>query len=77
MKNPGIAAVLSFFVTGLGQIYNGKIIEGFGLMCVQFISVLFISVGIGLITTPLLWVYGIWEAYHTAEKINEEQAQAK
>lgn len=27
-KDPGIAAVLSFFVTGLGQIYNGQIGKG-------------------------------------------------
>ena len=28
MRNPGTAAVLSFFVPGLGQIYNGKILRG-------------------------------------------------
>lgn len=27
-KNPGVAAVLSFFWTGLGQIYNGRIGKG-------------------------------------------------
>src|SRR3981081_4300237 len=28
MRNPGIAAVLSFFIPGIGQIYNGKILRG-------------------------------------------------
>jgi TM2 domain-containing membrane protein YozV len=28
MRNPGIAAVLSFFIPGVGQIYNGKILRG-------------------------------------------------
>jgi TM2 domain-containing membrane protein YozV len=28
MKNPGTAAVLSFVVPGVGQIYNGKILRG-------------------------------------------------
>ena len=27
-KNPGLAAVLSFFYMGLGQIYNGQIAKG-------------------------------------------------
>ena len=28
MRDPGIAAVLSFFIPGIGQIYNGKILRG-------------------------------------------------
>jgi TM2 domain-containing membrane protein YozV len=28
MRNPGIAAVLSFFIPGVGQIYNGKLLRG-------------------------------------------------
>jgi TM2 domain-containing membrane protein YozV len=28
MREPGIAAVLSFFIPGVGQIYNGKILRG-------------------------------------------------
>jgi TM2 domain-containing membrane protein YozV len=27
MKNPGTAAVLSFFIPGVGQIYNGKFLR--------------------------------------------------
>ena len=28
MRDPGIAAVLSFFIPGIGQIYNGRILRG-------------------------------------------------
>ena len=28
MRNPGTAAVLSFFVPGVGQIYNGEFLRG-------------------------------------------------
>ena len=28
MKNPGTAAVLSFFIPGVGQIYNGEFLRG-------------------------------------------------
>jgi TM2 domain-containing membrane protein YozV len=31
-KNPGVAAFLSFFWPGLGQIYNGQIAKGIGIM---------------------------------------------
>ena len=71
-KNPGLAAILSFFVTGLGQIYNGQIAKGLGLMGLQFLNVLLVFVLIGLITFPLTWIYGIWDAHTTAKKINEE-----
>ena len=33
-KSSGLAAVLSFFWCGLGQIYNGEILKGVGLMIV-------------------------------------------
>jgi len=31
VKNPGLAAILSFFICGLGQIYNGQIAKGIAL----------------------------------------------
>ncbi len=27
---------------------------------------------IGLITTPILWIYGMYDAHHSAEKINRD-----
>jgi TM2 domain-containing membrane protein YozV len=69
-KNPGVAAVLSFFWTGLGQIYNGQILKGIVLILVQAVNFLLIFVFIGLITFPLFWAIGIWDAYKTAESYN-------
>ncbi len=40
-KNPGLAAFLSFFWCGLGQIYNGEIPKGFALMVLYTLSVWF------------------------------------
>lgn len=34
MRNPGIAAILSFLLPGLGQIYNGKFLRGLVWMIV-------------------------------------------
>lgn len=73
-KNPGLAAVLSFFYMGLGQIYNGQIAKGILFIIAYTISWILVVLVIGLITTPILWVYGIWDAYKSAEKINRDIA---
>lgn len=67
-SNPGIAAVLSFFVTGLGQIYNGQIAWGLSLMLIQAINVALMLILVGFITFPIIWIIGIWDAYRTAER---------
>lgn len=72
LKNPGIAAIASFFFAGLGQIYNGEFAKGLVLMVVQVINVLLMLVLIGILTYPIVWVYGMYDAYKTAEKINAQ-----
>jgi TM2 domain-containing membrane protein YozV len=69
-KNPGLAAVLSALFVGFGQIYNGEIAKGLIMMVLYFFSILLIFVFIGLLTTPLIWIYGIYDAYNTAKRIN-------
>jgi len=66
-KNPGLAAVLSFVIPGLGQIYNGAFLRGI----------------IWLIVTPGFWlgtggtlgwichVVSAYTAYRYAEDVNE------
>ena len=71
-KNPGLAAILSFFYTGLGQIYNGEIGKGILFIILYGVSWLLMFVLIGFITTPILWIYGMWDAYSSAERINRE-----
>lgn len=56
-KSPILAAVLSFMIGGLGQVYNGQ--AGKGLL-IFFTSWLIIP-----------WLYGIIDGYKTANKINE------
>ena len=70
LKNPGVAAVLSAVFVGLGQIYNGEIAKGLMFMLAYFVSIILIFLVIGLITTPLLWIYGIYDAYDSAKRIN-------
>jgi len=75
-KNPGLAAVFSFFYMGLGQIYNGQLYKGIAFLIAYSISWLLMFLLIGLLTTPILWIYGIYDAYKSAEKINLDIARS-
>ncbi|MCC6406283.1 MAG: hypothetical protein IT453_03885 [Planctomycetes bacterium] len=75
-KNPSIAAVLSFLCTGLGQIYNGEIGKGIVFIVLYFISWGLMFVLIGFVTTPLLWIWGMIDAYRSAERINVALARS-
>lgn len=74
-KNPGLAAVLSFFYMGLGQIYNGEIAKGIVFLVAYSISWILMLLIIGFITTPILWIYGMYDAYKSAERINADIAR--
>ena len=74
-KNPGIAAVLSFFYMGLGQIYNGQLAKGIAFIVAYTVSWIMMIVLIGFITTPILFIYGMYDAYKSAEKINQDIAR--
>lgn len=73
MKNPGTAAVLSLFIPGVGQIYNGAIWRG--------IFWLIITPGFWITTGGLLgWVCHLisaWTAYNYAQKHQRWPAGAK
>ena len=71
MKNPGTAAVLSFFFAGLGQIYNGQIGKGLVLLFLYVGSILAMFVLVGFLTTPIIWIVGMVDAYKEAIAINE------
>jgi TM2 domain-containing membrane protein YozV len=70
-KNPGVAAVLSFFWAGLGQIYNGEILKGICFMVVYAFSVFLCLFLIGFIILPVVWGMGMWDAYNTAKRYND------
>jgi len=89
IRNPWIAVILSFFFAGWGQWYNGQTWDGlkfFGtflgsyllmfvmavIMASQPVAALFVIVLCVVILG--IWVYGMYEAYTTAEKINRKEA---
>ena len=54
----------------MGQIYNGEVSKGIGLIILYALSWWGTSFTVGWITTPILWLFGIIDAYNTAGGIN-------
>ena len=68
-KSPGLAAILSFFIIGLGQIYLGLNKKGIILFLAAIISGCLMIILIGFILWFLIWAYAVYDAYNSAEKM--------
>jgi len=69
-KNIGITVLLSFLLPGVGHIYIGCIIRGIIISIVFTVSVFLCLLLIGLLTTPLIWIYSIYDSYRLAKDYN-------
>ena len=67
-KNATLALVLSLLFPGVGQIYNGQVGKGIGMMAGALFG--------GLITFGLaalgFWIWSMIDAYQTANKLNQK-----
>lgn len=86
-KNPVIAAVLSFFITGAGHFYNCQFLRGAGFLALYGVAwlVLLFAVGYGIrfespwflmafVALPAMWVWGIIDANRSARMVNAKLA---
>ena len=64
-KSPFLALILSFFITGLGQVYNGKFWKGIFFVIATFIGACFM-----IIPGIVVWIWGLYDAYTEAEQMN-------
>lgn len=65
-KNPVLSLILSFFFPGLGSIFNGDTVKGIGIYLGTIIGMLLL-----VIPGVIVWIYGMYDAYSTAKKMNE------
>ena len=65
-KNTALAAIASFLFPGLGQVYNGGFARG---LCFFFGTL--IGYLIFIIPGLIIWIYGIYDAYKTANAMNK------
>lgn len=63
-KNPRHAAILSI-IPGLGQIYNGAALRGILFLIGTLLGLLLIIPGM------IIWIFGIYDSYQYANKINK------
>ena len=68
-KDPALAAILSFLIIGLGQIYLGLTKKGIILFIAAVISGFLMFILIGFALWLLIWVYAIYDAYKSAQKM--------
>ncbi len=72
-KSPLIAAICSFFIPGLGQVYNGEgILKGLLFYIGTIIGSLIL-----VIPGLAIWLYGIYNAYTVAQRMNRGEIPYK
>jgi TM2 domain-containing membrane protein YozV len=69
-KSPALAVLLSFLLPGLGQIYNDEAKKGVWFLIAAVVSSLMIIILIGLLTTPIIWIWSMVDAYQVADRKN-------
>ena len=72
MKSPAVAVLCSFFIPGLGQVYDGEIARGIALF-LGTLAGFFIFIIPGLI----FWIYGMKDASSVANRMNKREIPFK
>ncbi len=76
MKDPRLAAFLSLLFPGLGQMYNGQKLKGALFSVINLINMSLIPLQIGIATTPLFWLYALYDAYKVADLMLPEEGES-
>ncbi|WNY24346.1 hypothetical protein MmiHf6_16770 [Methanimicrococcus hongohii] len=71
-KNTFFAIILSFFIPGLGQVYNGNFWKGIAFMIGVPLGTLFL-----IIPGLAIWLWNMYDAYTDADKVNKGELPYK
>lgn len=69
-KTPAVASLLSFIVSGAGQIYNGELGKGIGMIAAYILCWATSALGFPVLFLIALWIWGMIDAHAKAEEIN-------
>lgn len=70
IKNPWVAAILSFVFPGFGQLYLGQKNKAGLFIVIAAVSIVLMLLIVGFILYILFWLWGIFDAYSSAIKLN-------
>lgn len=70
MASPIIAAILSFFIPGLGQFYTGQLLKAVVLFIAACIFAALSTILIGIPFYIIVLIYSIVDAYNAAAKMD-------
>jgi TM2 domain-containing membrane protein YozV len=69
-RNPAISLLISFFVPGLGSMINGRVGIGVAILLVYILGYILILFLIGIPIVIGAWIWGLVDAYQSAQKWN-------
>ena len=69
MASSLIAAILSFFIPGLGQFYTGQLTKAIILFVAAAIFAILSTILIGIPFYIIVWIYSMVDAYNAAAKM--------
>jgi TM2 domain-containing membrane protein YozV len=75
-KDPGVAALISFFLPGGGQLYNGQAGKGIAFIFVMIVNFFLLFIGIGFLTGIATWIWSMIDAHQVADRINRGEIVA-
>jgi TM2 domain-containing membrane protein YozV len=67
-RSPGIALLLSFFIPGAGQLYNGEIGKGVAFIVANALAFVLTLAVIGFFLLPVVWIWSLVDAYQVAKR---------
>ena len=71
-KSPFLAVLCSFFIPGLGQVYDGETARGLLIFLGSLIGFF-----IYIIPGVIVWIFGMYDAYSIAKKMNKKEIPFK
>ena len=69
-KSAGVALLASFFLPGLGQFVNGDAGKGVGFLVAYVVGWVSVALLVGIVVVPVVWVWGMVDAYQSAKAWN-------
>lgn len=69
-KSPAVSVLLSVFIPGLGSIVNGNTGVGVAILVLNIIGLMLSLVLIGIPLVIGTWIWGLVDAYQSAQRWN-------